>query len=96
MYGHKLAAKQIRVLVQVRPLPGSAVHRPCVGRCHPCGCLYSLLSSFVIVLLPGSCCSASSYLSSCDVLNDGLLQLVVSDGVAEIPYVSPPRLFQTH
>ena len=32
MYGHKLAAEQVRVLMHARPLPG-AVHRPCVGRC---------------------------------------------------------------
>ena len=30
MCGHKLAAEQIRVLVQARPLPG-ALHRLCVG-----------------------------------------------------------------
>ena len=31
MYGYKLAAEEIRVLVQAKPLPG-AVHRPCVGK----------------------------------------------------------------
>ena len=36
MCGHKLAAEQIRVLVQARPLPG-AVHRPCVRRCWTAG-----------------------------------------------------------
>ena len=38
MCGHKLAAEQIWVLVQARPLPG-VVHRPCVvGRCTDTGC----------------------------------------------------------